>query len=99
MSTDFQHSAYLAARHAIRTAQAVAVTSLQQSCPDADSESCFPAIAQAMTLCITAQRLASQTQQSRDFTGLVAELARKCPGYSDATYELAARHAFADFIR
>jgi hypothetical protein len=99
MSTDFQHSAYLAARHAIRSAQSVAVKSLRQSCPHADSESCFPAIAQAMTLCITAQRLASQTQQSRDLARLAAELARKCPGYSDATCELAAHHAFADFIR
>ena len=99
MSTDFQHRAYLAARQALRSAQSAAVVTLEQSCPDADSESLFPAISQSMTLCITAQRLASQTQQSRDLTRLAAELARKCPGYTSATYELAAQHAFSDFIR
>ena len=99
MSTDFQHCAYLAARKALRDARLEAVTTLQSDCPEADDDSCLPAIAQAMGLCFMAQRLAAQMQQIHDFTPLIDQLRRRCPGYSEETYQQAATHAYVDFIR
>jgi Mg2+ and Co2+ transporter CorA len=99
MKADFQHTAYTEARAALRTARHQATQSLAAAFPDAMVDSLVPAIDQAMRLCHEASRIIQQMQQSHTKDKVVSELKRRCPGYSDNTYEAAAVDAFTDYIR
>jgi hypothetical protein len=99
MMKDFQHAAYEAARKAVQSARRNATQELGHSFPDADTESLVPAIDQAMKLCAIAAQVMSQMQQSHSKDKVVAELKRRCPGYTDGTYVQAAHDAFVDYVR
>ena len=99
MKADFQHTAYTEARTALRAARKQAAEGLAAAFPDAMVDSLVPALDQAMRLCHEASRVMQQMQQSHTKDKVVSELKRRCPGYSDLTYEAAAVDAFVDFIR
>jgi len=99
MNRDFQHSAYMESRSAIQAARREATRRLGEAFPDAMLDSLVPAIDQAMRLCQEAARIMQQMQQSHTKDKAVSELRRRCPGYSDETYEAAVVDAFTDYIR
>jgi hypothetical protein len=99
MKADFQHTAYTEAHAALQAARKAGTTRLAEAFPNADGECLLPAIDQALRLCQEAARVVPQMQQSHGKDKMLAELRRRCPGYSEGTYEAATVDAITDYVR
>lgn len=97
---DLQHIAYKISEEAWEQAKQRAVAkylskvdSYDSADPD-DVRSATMCIDQAFDLCHQASSIARQMSQSHKRDKAIAELTRRCPGYSIETYRQAIEHAF-----
>lgn len=98
--TDPQHVAYLLANKALRSAKSEVareflgeVDSYDAGDPD-DITLVVMIIDQAFSLCHQADKIIRQMQNSHTHERAIDELKRRCPGYSDDTYQQAISEAF-----